>query len=223
MLRRSACLPAPTCKCGPEQPADASRFPLSRPADWVRCRQPQCLGGSMTDTVRQFSSSSANRVTRIAAAAALGAAALLLVTHAPVTARTIAGHSPSAISFKAAGAAHGRRTANLIDHGGRVLPASHTYAIYWGHSDRVGVRRPDRHRNVLLRPERDESPSTPARSICAERRSRRATAAPRSTRPRRRQARRRRRPSARRSRRSTARPWIPRGSTSSSRATSRGT
>ncbi|MCU1461828.1 MAG: hypothetical protein JWO37_1903 [Acidimicrobiales bacterium] len=65
-------------------------------------------------------------------ATAVGAAALALVV--AVQGAGLANAAPSdhpqhVIPQKGT---HRRATANLVDHGGGVLPASHTYAIWWG-------------------------------------------------------------------------------------------
>jgi len=72
-----------------------------------------------------------HRTVRASATLAIGAAALLLAVHTPA-AHATAGHSNEAMSFKAAGAQKAASGGPLVDHGGKVLAASHTYAIYWG-------------------------------------------------------------------------------------------
>jgi len=74
----------------------------------------------------------ATTAVRSIAVAALGAAALLVAVHAPTSARAATSHAPSAISFKSSSGHAASSGGPLIDHGGKVLSTSHTYAIFWG-------------------------------------------------------------------------------------------
>lgn len=58
----------------------------------------------------------------------LAVVALMVVATAPASAHSR--HRPNSLRFK--GAPKAKSAGNLIDFGGQITPASHTYAIFWG-------------------------------------------------------------------------------------------
>ena len=63
----------------------------------------------------------------VATSSVVALLALAAALAGPAEARASAGHSRGA-----KGGPHQSSTSNLIDHGGKILPASSTYAIWWG-------------------------------------------------------------------------------------------